>query len=44
MKKTVTDPRKKRKVRIRKRVRGLAERPRLTVFRSSKHIYAQVVD
>lgn len=44
MKKTVTDPRKKRKVRIRKRVRGLAERPRLSVFRSSKHIYAQVVD
>jgi large subunit ribosomal protein L18 len=34
----------KRKKRIRKKVSGTAERPRLTVFRSSKHIYAQVVD
>lgn len=30
--------------RIRKRVTGTAERPRLAVFRSSKHIYAQVID
>jgi large subunit ribosomal protein L18 len=30
--------------RIRKRVRGLTQRPRLAVFRSQKHIYAQVVD
>lgn len=30
--------------RIRKRVSGTAERPRLTVFRSSKHIYAQAID
>lgn len=30
--------------RIRKRVRGTAERPRLTVFRTLNHIYAQVVD
>jgi large subunit ribosomal protein L18 len=30
--------------RIRKRVRGSVERPRLSVFRSSKHIYAQIVD
>ena len=30
--------------RIRKRVRGLPERPRLAVFRSLKHIYAQVID
>lgn len=30
--------------RIRKRVKGDAERPRLAVFRSLKHIYAQVID
>lgn len=30
--------------RIRKKVQGTAERPRLTVFRSVKHIYAQIVD
>lgn len=30
--------------RIRKRVTGTTERPRLAVFRSSKHIYAQVID
>ena len=29
---------------VRKRLFGTAERPRLAVFRSSKHIYAQVVD
>jgi large subunit ribosomal protein L18 len=34
----------RRKIRIRKKVTGTAERPRLTVFRSSKHIYAQVID
>ena len=34
----------KRKKRIRKKLSGTAERPRLTVFRSSRHIYAQVVD
>jgi large subunit ribosomal protein L18 len=34
----------KRKKRIRKTVNGDTERPRLSVFRSSKHIYAQVVD
>jgi len=36
--------RMKRKVRIRKAVSGNAERPRLSVFRSEKHIYAQVID
>jgi large subunit ribosomal protein L18 len=34
----------RRKLSIRHRVNGTDERPRLTVFRSSKHIYAQVVD
>ncbi len=34
----------KRKARIRKKVHGATERMRLTVFRSSKHIYAQVID
>ena len=31
-------------MRIRKKVKGTAERPRLTVFRSLNHIYAQLVD
>ena len=30
--------------RVRKRIRGTKSRPRLTVFRSNKHIYAQIVD
>jgi large subunit ribosomal protein L18 len=34
----------KRKKRIRKNIFGSQERPRLSVFRSSKHIYAQIVD
>jgi large subunit ribosomal protein L18 len=34
----------RRKVTIRKRISGTAERPRLSVFRSSKHIYAQAID
>jgi large subunit ribosomal protein L18 len=36
--------RERRKLRIRKKVNGTAERPRLSVFRSSRHIYAQVID
>jgi large subunit ribosomal protein L18 len=36
--------RERRKLRIRQRIQGTAERPRLSVFRSAKHIYAQVVD
>ena len=31
-------------VRIRKKLRGTTERPRLTIFRSTAHIYAQVID
>ncbi|THB80371.1 MAG: 50S ribosomal protein L18 [Desulfobacteraceae bacterium] len=34
----------KRKKRIRKSVSGSPERPRLSVFRSAKHIYAQIID
>jgi large subunit ribosomal protein L18 len=34
----------RRKFGIRKRLTGTPERPRLTIFRSSKHIYAQVID
>ena len=44
MAKTKLDGRQRRKLRIRKKVEGSAERPRLTVFRSNKQIYAQVVD
>jgi large subunit ribosomal protein L18 len=36
--------REKRKARIRRKVSGTNERPRLTVYRSLKHIYAQIVD
>ena len=36
--------RERRKLRIRRKLSGTAERPRLTVFRSARHIYAQVVD
>ncbi|WP_226038441.1 50S ribosomal protein L18 [Aquibacillus saliphilus] len=36
--------RKKRHMRVRKNLFGTAERPRLNVFRSNKHIYAQLID
>lgn len=36
--------RARRKLRIRKKVQGTAERPRLSVFRSAKHIYVQIID
>jgi large subunit ribosomal protein L18 len=34
----------RRKERVRKKIHGTAERPRLSVFRSNKHTYAQLVD
>ncbi len=36
--------RERRRLRVRQHIRGTAERPRLSVFRSAKHIYAQVID
>ncbi|MBT3350008.1 MAG: 50S ribosomal protein L18 [Nitrospinaceae bacterium] len=33
-----------RKTRVRKKLKGVQERPRLSVFRSSKHIYAQIIN
>ena len=36
-------PRKRSKLRIRGKISGSSERPRISVFRSSKHIYAQIV-
>jgi large subunit ribosomal protein L18 len=39
-----TIQRERRKRGIRKRTFGTPERPRLTVFRSSRHIYAQIID
>jgi len=42
-KKVAATSREKRKLRIRKKVVGTVERPRLSIFRSSKHTYAQVI-
>ena len=36
--------RKKRHARVRTKISGTAERPRLNVYRSNKHIYAQLID
>ena len=41
---TKSDHRDRRHRRVRKKVTGTAERPRLAVFRSSKHIYVQAID
>ena len=38
------DSRAKKKIRIRKKIQGTPERPRLVVFRSAKHAYAQIID
>jgi large subunit ribosomal protein L18 len=38
------DARSRRQKRVRKKIRGTLEKPRLSVFRSAKHIYAQIID
>lgn len=38
------EARLRRKHRVRKKVVGTADRPRLSVFRSARHIYAQIID
>ncbi len=42
--KTTAELRKARHTRLRKRIDGTAARPRLAVFRSLQHIYAQIID
>ena len=42
--KRLTVTRQRKQFRVRKKVQGTAERPRLSVYRSSKHIYAQMID
>lgn len=41
---TIERQRQRRRFRVRKSISGTAQRPRLTVFRSHKHIYAQLID
>lgn len=43
-KKTKSTLRERRKHRVRAKIRGMAERPRLSVFRSNRYIYAQLID
>ena len=38
------EARLRRKKRVRKKIKGVSETPRLSVFKSSKHIYAQIID
>jgi large subunit ribosomal protein L18 len=40
----IATTREKRRARIRRKLSGTAERPRLTVYKSLKHMYAQLVD
>ena len=42
--KTSRAARLRRHIRVRKNLRGTAKRPRLAVFRSNQHIYAQIID
>ncbi len=44
MPKSKEEIRERRKMSIRKKVNGTPERPRLSVYRSTKHMYAQVID
>lgn len=44
MKLSKNETRQRRKVRIRKKVNGSVDRPRLVVYRSNLHLYAQIVD
>lgn len=44
MQKTKQETRLRRKIRIRKKISGTALRPRLSIFRSEKHIFAQLID
>jgi large subunit ribosomal protein L18 len=44
MKLSKKQSRSKRKIRIRKKISGSEVRPRLVVFRSNKHIYAQIIN
>lgn len=44
MKKGKNESRQRRKIRIRKKVNGSPDRPRLVVFRSNLHIYAQIIN
>ena len=41
---TILKLRERRRWRVRKRFQGVAQRPRLSVFRSHKHIYVQAID
>ena len=40
----ILDRRAKKKIRIRKKISGTTERPRLSVFRSNSQIYTQIID
>lgn len=37
-------PREKRKIRVRKKIAGTPEKPRLSVYRSNRYLYAQIID
>ena len=43
-KKSKSEIRRKKHARLRNRISGTAERPRLSVFRSNNHMYAQIID